>query len=153
MKQLYYANSFEELAAMEDKKNDDVELGEDLNPGEADNKFVVINGKHAEMAYAEHYDGLESFVTKNKIKPKTVLRGYIDLSNKIAFLLHNELYSIPDKELVELFGTEILNYKDEEIINDYIEIADIIKPQLKVNKVYIWNIYGTTITRAAEKIN
>ena len=32
MKELYYANSFEELAAIKDKKNDDVELGSDLNP-------------------------------------------------------------------------------------------------------------------------
>lgn len=153
MKELYYANSFEELAAIKDKKNDDVELGSDLNPGETNNKFVVINGKYAEIADIEHFEGLESFIARNKIKPKALLRGYVDLSNKIVFLLDKELYPISDKELIELFGTEILNYKDEEIINDYSEIANIVKSQLKVNKVYIWNIYDITITRLAKKIN
>lgn len=70
MKELYYANSFEELAAIKDKKNDDVELGSDLNPGETNNKFVVINGKYAEIADIEHFEGLESFIARNKIKPK-----------------------------------------------------------------------------------
>jgi len=93
-------------------------------------------------------------VSKYKVKSESLIRGFIDTNNKLVFIFS---YIMTSGTYLEYLQKYVLQKKyisiDNNIIDNINNISEIVKTELKINKVYVlYYPKGNQVQRLAKLI-
>lgn len=118
-----------------------------------DDAIAVVNG-HCIGTGFDHQDAMEQAVNKYKVKPESLIRGFIDTNNKLVFIFPYIMTSGAYLEYLQDYAQrkKYINI-DNNIIDNINNISEIIKTELKINKVYALHYpKGNQVQRLAKLI-
>ena len=97
---------------------------------------AIIDGRYPSMGF-DHQNAMERAAKKYKIMPRSLIRGFIDTDNRLAFIFIGIINGGPFLKYAQHFA-KTYNYIEDsnDIINNIDDIAKMIKKELNINKVY-----------------
>ena len=111
--------------------------------------LAIINNEYANYGF-DHQAAAEKALDEAKCKPYTVSRGFIDLNNRIAFLI---LYADKGGAFIRMLQSKAKRYPDKgEPVVDFDKAAQKVKDKFNLIKVYALGVpSGNQVTRLAKK--
>ena len=143
-------NSTKQLAQLNDEIK---EITNFPNYNMYDDAIAIINGHYLDIGF-DHQDAILKILNKYKVKPESLIRGFIDMNNKIVFIFTYIAKSGAYLKMAQRHA-ELKKYTkiDNNIINNIDDIAEIIKRELNINKVYALHCpKGNQVQRLAKLI-
>ena len=114
--------------------------------------MAVVNGKYVGIGF-DHQQAAERTLKELKELPYTLSRGFVDLHNKIGFLITYTFNS--ESGIIRMLRKRCRRSLPDngEPVIDFNKIAEVAKRQYNLNKIYALGVpNGNQITRLAKRL-